>query len=79
MSSVVYTNYYEVQPCRYESGNQVKELLGTSHLQWDVNKKQGAYKGQKVYDHMTADHSRCLLGDRGQKVRKNVGQDDAQV
>lgn len=41
---------------RYESGNAVKELLGTGHLKWNENKKEGAYKGQKVYDHTTADH-----------------------
>jgi hypothetical protein len=26
-------------------------------LRWDENKKQGAYAGQKVYDHTRADHS----------------------
>lgn len=35
----------------YESGNGVKSVLGTSHLCWDPNVKQGAYDGQKVYDH----------------------------
>ena len=52
-------------PCRYESGNAVKELLGTGHLRWDENKKQGAYAGQKVYDHTRANHSRSLEGPRG--------------
>lgn len=36
----------------YESGNDVKAILGTGHLSWDPNVKQGAYSGQKVYDHM---------------------------
>lgn len=49
---------------QYESGNAVKDLLGSSHMKWDVNKKQGAYAGQKVYDHNTADHSKTL-GQRG--------------
>ena len=34
----------------YESGNNVKGLLGTGHLAWDVHKKQGAYEGATVYD-----------------------------
>ena len=33
----------------YESGNAVKGLLGQSSLQWNVNKKEGAYSGP-VYD-----------------------------
>jgi hypothetical protein len=33
----------------YESGNNVKSILGNDNLSWDVNKKQGAYKGS-VYD-----------------------------
>jgi len=37
---------------QYESGNTMKGLLGTSHLGWDVNKKQGAYSGA-VYDAAT--------------------------
>jgi hypothetical protein len=43
----------------------VKDLLGSGHLKWDENRKQGAYKGQKVYDHTVADHSKSLLGHRG--------------
>jgi len=35
----------------YESGNDVKSCLGSSHLSWDPNVKQGAYSGQPVYDH----------------------------
>ena len=36
---------------KYESGNDVKGILGTSHLAWDTNQKEGAYQGQQVYDH----------------------------
>ncbi len=39
----------------YESGNDVKSILGTSHLCWDSNQKQGAYQGQQVYDHTMDD------------------------
>jgi hypothetical protein len=47
---------------RHESGNAIKDLMGAGHLKWDENKKQGAYKGQKVYDHNKADHSKSLIG-----------------
>ncbi len=36
---------------QYESGNDVKAILGTSHLCWRTDQKEGAYKGQKIYDH----------------------------
>jgi hypothetical protein len=39
----------------HESGNDVKALLGTAHLCWDTNQKQGAYAGHKVYDHTEDD------------------------
>ena len=35
---------------RYESGNSVKEILGTPNLVWETNRKQGAYEGQPIYD-----------------------------
>jgi len=54
---------------KYESGNQVKDLLGQGSLKWNENKKQGAYAGQKVYDHSTADHSTSLRGG-GQSVNR---------
>mmetsp|Transcript_29425 Transcript_29425/g.59834 ORF Transcript_29425/g.59834 Transcript_29425/m.59834 type:complete len:166 (+) Transcript_29425:172-669(+) len=47
---------------RYESGNAVKDILGQGGLKWDENKKQGAYAGQKVYDHSKADHGASLRG-----------------
>ena len=39
---------------QYESGNATKALLGQNSLIWDVEKKQGAYAGQHVYDHLKA-------------------------
>jgi hypothetical protein len=36
----------------YESGNDVKSLLGTSNLCWDTTKKQGAYEGHELFDHL---------------------------
>lgn len=39
----------------HESGNNVKSLLGTSHLCWDQNQAQGAYQGHSVYDHTQED------------------------
>jgi hypothetical protein len=35
----------------HESGNDVKSILGTSHLCWDAEQQEGAYKGHKVFDH----------------------------
>ena len=29
----------------YESGNQVKGIMGQENLQWDINRKQGALEG----------------------------------
>lgn len=36
---------------KYESGNDVKSILGSDNLCWDTEKLQGAYKGQRAYDH----------------------------
>ena len=33
-----------------ESGNTMKSLLGSSHLQWDTKHTQGAYAGRPAYD-----------------------------
>jgi len=38
---------------QYESGNSVKALLGTANLQWNTQEKEGAFKGQPVWDHNT--------------------------
>ena len=35
---------------RDNSGNAMKELLGSVGTKWDVNKNEGAFKGQQVYD-----------------------------
>jgi hypothetical protein len=34
-----------------ESGNDMKSLLGASNLAWKTDVKEGAYMGQRVYDH----------------------------
>uniref|UniRef100_A0A7S2CEV2 Uncharacterized protein n=1 Tax=Octactis speculum TaxID=3111310 RepID=A0A7S2CEV2_9STRA len=34
----------------YESGNAVKGILGQDSLKWDVNRKEGALAGQRVFD-----------------------------
>lgn len=47
------------QPCvrqsklyrMHESGNGVKGVLGMSNLCWDTEHAEGAYRGQKVFDH----------------------------
>ena len=33
-----------------ESGNQMKDVLGHSHLSWDTQQQQGVFAGQAVYD-----------------------------
>eukprot|EP01038_Epipyxis_sp_PR26KG_P017226 gene17226-23741_t len=35
----------------HESGNNVKSILGQSNLCWNTEQTEGAYYGQKVYDH----------------------------
>ena len=45
-SSVRQSRYFR----QYESGNNVKALLGTGHLQWDTEKKEGVFAGDAVYD-----------------------------
>lgn len=52
-SSVRQSRLYRV----HESGNDVKAILGSSNLCWNPDIKEGAYYGQKVYNHMTADHA----------------------
>lgn len=41
----------------YESGNDMKNMLGMGNLVWKTNEKEGAYKGQKVYDHNAVIHT----------------------
>jgi len=43
------------------SSKQIKDLMGTSHMKWDVNRKQGAYAGQKgVKSDMCACRCACM-------------------
>mmetsp|Transcript_94990 Transcript_94990/g.163972 ORF Transcript_94990/g.163972 Transcript_94990/m.163972 type:complete len:276 (-) Transcript_94990:1054-1881(-) len=46
---------------QYESGNNVKHLLGQDSLVWDTNKKQGVYSGVPVYNGDT--HRLTSVGD----------------
>jgi hypothetical protein len=41
---------------QYESGNNVKSLLGTDNLQWAVDQKEGAFAGHSVYDVASQDY-----------------------
>ena len=41
----------------YESGNAVKGLLGSSHLQWKTDRQEGAYSGHAVFDDRIARYS----------------------
>jgi len=36
---------------KYESGNDIKSILGTTNLCWNPDVKEGAYAGQQVFDH----------------------------
>jgi len=48
---------------QYESGNNVKDILGTPNLRWNTSKKEGAYDGHAIYDHNID----------GYRVNKNQG------
>ena len=37
---------------QYESGNNIKEILGTPQLVWDTKNISGVYEG-KTFDHLT--------------------------
>ncbi len=51
---------------QYESGNEIKSLLGQQNLIWNINQKEGAYSGP-VYDHMTRRETREIrIGERGE-------------
>ena len=51
-SSVRQSKYFR----EYESGNNVKSLLGTDHLRWDVERKEGVFSGHSVYDGAKQDY-----------------------
>ena len=56
----------------YESGNNVKDILGTPNLRWDTNKKEGAYKGHGLYDHnIDGYRSNVPQGRRGYEKPRN--------
>jgi len=40
-----------------ESGNQMKDVLGHSHLSWDTQQQQGVFAGQSVYDAGTGSYN----------------------
>lgn len=52
----------------YESGNDVKDILGTSHLQWSTTQKQGVYEGHELYDHTNPYNEAVGSGRRRQFV-----------
>ena len=58
---------------QYESGNGVKAILGCDHLCWKTNVKEGAYKGQRVYDH-EADNT--VFGDRSTRRQQQFDDDN---
>ena len=51
-STVRQSSYFR----QYESGNNVKDLLGTGNLKWDVDKKEGVFAGHSVYDGRNLDY-----------------------
>lgn len=53
----------------YESGNATKALLGQQSLQWDVERKEGAYKG-RVFDAFVGEHY-TGAGDCGREVSRS--------
>eukprot|EP01039_Chlorochromonas_danica_P009369 gene9369-10344_t len=61
----------------HESGNNMKNLLGTSHLSWDSDKQQGAYDGRPVYDHQDPSGGAYQSSTRGELYQRHLakGQD----
>jgi len=58
---------------QYESGNGVKAVLGCDHLCWKTNVKEGAYKGQRVYDH---EAENTVFGDRSTRRQNQFDNDN---
>lgn len=60
---------------QHESGNDVKSILGTDHLRWDTEHQEGAYKGQKVFDHnkpnSVTNEMRARSSDMKQEINSN--------
>ena len=44
---------------QYESGNSMKALLGQPNLAWQTDEKEGAYRGQPVWDANVAGPTKC--------------------
>lgn len=63
----------------HESGNDVKSILGTDHLRWDTEHQEGAYKGQKVFDHnkpnSVTNELRARSSDMKQEINSNYVND----
>lgn len=66
----------------HESGNDIKSIMGTDHLRWDTEHQEGAYRGQKVFDHnkpntvtnelRDRNDSRENLRDRANNMKNNI-------
>jgi hypothetical protein len=44
----------------HDGGNAMKDLMGQGQLKWDTNKCEGAYSGNKVYDHNNKSHTETV-------------------
>lgn len=59
----------------YESGNNVKSILGTSNLCWNTDVKEGAYSGHQVFDHMRDGYVESNSYGKGYSQRKELTSD----
>jgi len=57
-SSVRQSRYFR----QYESGNNVKSLLGTDNLCWDVERKEGVFQNHAVYDGRKLEYAPATFG-----------------
>jgi len=57
---------------QHESGNDVKSILGTDHLRWDTEHQEGAYKGQKVFDHNKPNSVSNELRAKSNEMKGNI-------
>ena len=57
---------------QHESGNDVKSILGTDHLRWDTEHQEGAYKGQKVFDHNKPNNVSNETRARSSEMKANI-------
>jgi hypothetical protein len=56
----------------HESGNDVKSILGTSNLCWKTDELEGAYRGQKVFDHNQPNTVTNEMRQRSREMRDDV-------